>query len=183
MTRDSRRPSSTHGKSAPVRPRAAGISSEAVLEDLLAGATATALQLSSTGVKQLARAGGISSQSASRWRLEGRGNPAHEYSRIVYHLSAMGQRAGALVALAMTALRHGQMPLSDDDLVRRFWDLMESENAIEGRGNQVQSTFAVRGNLEALERAATEIGAVATELAACCRELRRRRIDPRQHAA
>jgi len=150
-----------------------------VLEDVLASATATALQLSSSGVKQLARAGGISSQSASRWRIRGRGNPLYDITAIIYRLMACGQHAGAIVAHTMAVLHQSLMPTSDADLVHRFWSLIELESEAEGRENKATGTFGLTGDLEGLERATLDEAGYAVELAACCRELRRRRIDPR----
>ena len=170
----------THGKRPPVFPVRFGKVSDPILDDLLASATAMSLELATSQVKHLAVAGAISVQSASRWRIEGKGNPLFDLTRIVYRLMQMGQHAGALVAHTMSALSHALMPISDADLVARFWSLMDDEAVKEGRENQAQNGFARSGDLKALERATMDEAGTQVELAACARELRRRRIDPRE---
>lgn len=155
------------------------VSDDPVLDDLLASATALSLELSASGVKQLASAGAISGQSASRWRIEGRGNPLFDVTKVIYRLMQMGQHAGTIVAHALTTLQHGLMPTDPAELVARFWELMSHEAEAEGAENRVQNTFARSGDLLALERATLDEMGTQAELAAVCRELRRRRIDPR----
>lgn len=169
-----------HGKTKPViPPRFGKVSADPVLDDLLAAATAVSLDLATSQVKHLARAGAISPQSASRWRIEGKGNPLFDLTKLIYRLMQMGQHAGVIVAHAMTTLAHSLMPVSDADLVARFWRLMEEEAAKEGRENSAQNTLARTGDLEELERATLDEAGTQVELAATARELRRRRIDPR----
>lgn len=154
----------------------------ASLDDCLATATALSLDLSVTGLKHLQNAGGISKSRASRWRSEGRGNPLFDVTALIYRLTATGQSAGAIVAHAFTTLHQALMPISDAELVRRFWLLMGEESEAEGRENLKQATFGYSGDLEGLERAALEEAGTQHELSAVCRELRRRGIDPRATA-
>lgn len=149
------------------------------LDDSLAAATALSLDLSATCLKHIERGGRISKSRASRWTREGRGSPLYDVTTLIYHLTAAGQSAGAIVAHAFTTLHHALMPIEDATLVRRFWELMGSESEKEGVENRAQSTFAVTGDLDGLERATLAEAAEQQELAAVCRELRRRGIDPR----
>lgn len=150
-----------------------------MLDDLLAGATALSLDMSTTQNKRLARAGGISASRASRWRTEGRGNPLWDVTSLVYRLGAFGEHPGAVVAHLLTTMRQAMMPLSDADLVRRFWTLMEEEDDAECAENKASARLANGGTMEDLERASLEEATLQQELAATIRELRRRRIDPR----
>lgn len=169
-----------HGQKRRILPPDAGKpSGDPVLDDLLAGATAVSLSMATSGIKQLALAGAISDRSASRWRVEGRGNPVFDLTGIVYWLARLGQHAGVLIAHLNATLAHGLMPISPDELVTRFWDLMGAESEAEGRENRASSMFARSGDLYELERATLDEAGVQHELAAVCRELRRRKIDPR----
>lgn len=150
------------------------------LDGLLASATAVALDLSKSGLKHLERAGGISKSRASRWCSEGKGSPLFDVTVVIYRLMQAGQHAGAIAAHVLTTLHASLMPISDAELVRRFWTLMGTESDVEGRENREQATYAVTGDLEGLERATLDEAGVAHELAAVIRELRRRGIDPRK---
>lgn len=150
------------------------------LDDALASATALSLDLSTSCLKHLERAGGISKTRASRWTKEGKGNPLFDVTKVVYGLMKAGQHAGTIAAHILTTIAQSLMPVSDAELVDRFWKLMGTESDVEGRENRIQSTFAVTGDLDGLERATLDEAGVAHELAAVCRELRRRRIDPRR---
>jgi hypothetical protein len=158
-------------------PRVVGISSGT--DDLLAAATATALDAASDGIKQLARAGSISGQRASAWRKEGKGNPLYDLNLVVYRLTVMGQHPGAILASLHAAMNQGLLGLSDDQLVDRFWALSRGESEKEARENTASALFAQTGDLEELERAGLAEAGVEMERAAVCRELRRRSIDPR----
>ena len=150
------------------------------LEDCLASATAVSLDLSVSGLKHLAKAGGISRSRASRWRSEGKGNPLFEVTSLVFKLMAAGQHAGVLAAHILTTLHQAVMPLTEEELIDRFWLLMGLESEAEGRENHEQAMFAFSGDLEGLEKAALDEAGLQHELAATIRELRRRKIDPRK---
>lgn len=150
-----------------------------MLDDLLAGATALSLETCASGIKHLAKAGGISGSRASRWRTEGKGNPLYDLTSVVYRLGVMGQHPGAIVAHVLTTMRQALMPVSNDELVRRFWDLMEREDDAECAENKAAARLANGGTLEDVERASLEESAIQQELAATIRELRRRGVDPR----
>lgn len=171
-----------HAKNGASRsPRYGRPSGDEVLSDLLATSTALSLDLASTGLKQLAIAGKVSPSRASRWRKTGRGNPVYDVTQVIYWLTHMGQNSGAIVSHAQTTLHHALLPVSDDDLVERFWRLMGTESEAEGRENRATSMFGATGDLETIERAMLDEAGIQTELAAVCRELRRREIDPRTH--
>jgi hypothetical protein len=171
-----------HARNGDARPSRFALSSGAdpVLDDLLKSATALSLEMATSQVKHLAKAGGISASRASRWRVHGEGNPLFDLTGLVYRLGAMGQHPGAVAAHVLTTLYHSLMPISDTDLVRRFWNLMDREGDAECRENKAQGRLAGGGSLEDLERATLEEAGVQQELAATIRELRRRGIDPRQ---
>ena len=152
------------------------------LDDALAAATALSLSLSTTALKQLESVGGVSKTRASRWTREGTGNPLHDVTRIVYLLSHIGQRAGVIAAHILTTLAQSLMPLSPSELVARFYMLMRDESRKEGQENEAQAGFAETGDLGAIERATLEEAGAQHELGAVCRELRRRKIDPRKFA-
>src|SRR5687767_2487329 len=120
------------------------------LDDSLAAACAMTLDLSVTCLPHLERAGTISKSRASRWVKEGRGNPLFDVTRIVYHLMKSGQHAGAIAAHILTTLSQSLMPISDADLVSRFWSLMGKESDVEGTENRQQATYAMTGDLEGL---------------------------------
>lgn len=160
----------------------ARVVADPILDDLLAEATGMALTLSTTGLKHIERAGGISKARASRWTREGRGNPLYDITVILYRLTVAGQSAGAIVSHAIATLHHGLMPTNDAALVERFWKLMGVESVKEGCENGAQSEFGRSGDLAELERATLDEAGIQQELAAVCRELRRRKIDPRKYA-
>lgn len=149
------------------------------LADALASATALSLDLSTTGLKHLERAGGISKSRASRWSREGRGNPLFDVTMVTYRLMQAGQHAGAIAAHVLTTLAQSLMPQSPAELVARFFTLMREESQREGRENEAQAAYAETGDLEALERATLAEAGIQHKLGAVCRELRRRKIDPR----
>jgi hypothetical protein len=149
--------------------------------DGIAGTTAVALRAASPRGKRLAAVAGVSESRVSRWRSEGRGNPAFDFALLIHALADQPHcNAGVLVALARSTLDQALMPISDADLVRRFWTLMEEESIAEGRENMRQAMFALDGNLGGLADTALREAGLTEELAAVCRELQRRRIDPRQ---
>lgn len=169
-----------HAHSEPIGKRAFGkFSADPVLDDHLAAGVGLALDLCTSQVKQLARAAGITPQRASAWRIAGKGNPVYEISSVVYNLTRMGYHPGALIGQVHTAMYQGMLGVSDAELVRRFWSLMESENTKEGAENAASATFARTGDLESLERTKMDEAATEFEIAALSRELRRRGIDPR----
>lgn len=170
---------SEHAHSAPVCNQAYGKSSaDPMLDDHLAAGVGLALDLCTSAVKQLAKAGNISPQRASAWRLEGKGNPVYEVTTLIYHLTRMGQHPGALLAQFHTAMYQAHLGISDAALVHRFWKLMELECVKEGRENAASVTFGKTGDLERLERTKMDEAATEFEIAALARELRRRGIDP-----
>lgn len=168
-----------HAQNDRIFPSAVGKSSDLVLEQLQADASAVALDLSVNQVKHLAKAGGVSPSQASRWHTHGRGNPVFDITTMIYRLTQMRQNPGVLIAHAQATLHHSLMPINDAELVERFFTLTEKECEAEGGENKTQAMFARTGDLEELERATIREAGIQTELAAVCRELRRRRIDPR----
>lgn len=150
------------------------------LSDMHAATTAEALELAS-GIKQLALAGGISGKRASAWRIEGKGNPLYDVTRVVEGLAALNQHPGAIVAHVYMSLHHGLMSATDADLVRRFWSLMEREAEKEGRENGASQMYGRTGDLAGLRRAMLDEAGVQQEIAAVTLELERRGIDPRTY--
>lgn len=148
-------------------------------EDVLAAAVATAWDLATSQLKHLAKAGGISISRASRWSRDGRGNPLWDVTTAIYRLVEAGQHPGMIVAHIHTTLSQALMPTTDEALVERFWKLMEEESELEGSENRAQATYARTGDIAALEGATLREAGIQQDLAAVCRELRRRGIDPR----
>lgn len=151
-----------------------------MLDDLLADATAVSLDMAADGIKQLAYAGQISGQRASAWRREGKGNPLHDLTLVVYRLMRIGQRPFHLIAHLMVTINQAMLGLSDEALIRRFWTLTEEECAAECAENLAVARFQADGDLRALERADQEEAERQMERAAVSRELRRRGLDPRK---
>lgn len=133
-------------------------------------------------VKRAAHVLGISERLMEDWRTGADKSPIVRTGKIVATLAAHeGLTPWPLLAYlrseAMAAMAH----VSDAALVRRFWRVMEEEAEAEGRENAAQQMYARSGDLEALERATLSEATLQEELAALCRELRRREIDPRDH--
>jgi hypothetical protein len=149
------------------------------LDAMLAASTATAWDMSVSGLKHIERAAGISKSRASRWSREGEGNPLYDVNQIVYKLAALGQHPGAIVASVYQTLHHGMMSLSDAALVERFWKLMRLEAEAQGREDAASQTFAQTGDLGTLRRALLDEAGREQELAAVALELDQRGIDPR----
>lgn len=152
-----------------------------ITEDALAAATATALDLATTGIKQLASAATISPQRASAWRIEGRGNPLYDLSLVVYNLTLAGEHPGAILGQVHTAMLQGLLGISDDALVSRFWKAMEMESAKEGAENAATAMFVRTRDLKGLAKAMRDEAGLQWEIAAYAEELDKRGIDPCEH--
>jgi hypothetical protein len=180
---DSRRADREHGGFGAMIPSGCGTSSgrDPLAEDHLAAATALALDMATTQVKQLAHAGAISPQRASAWRTEGKGNPVYDLSLVVYHLTLMGEHPGAILAQVHTAMLQALLGISDAELVRRFWKALDQECHKEGAENAATAAFARTGDLRGLARAMRGEAGLQHEIAAYAEELDRRGIDPRTY--
>lgn len=124
----------------------------------------------------------ISESRASRvWNEEdGQTGPAFLFGRMMIRMARdPDARPGALVAFARSLLAQSLMPLSDADLLARFWTLMKEETAAQGAGDLVQMAFLASGDLDELAARVMAHAGRAEELAGCAVECKRRRLDPR----
>lgn len=128
--------------------------------------------------KKIAFAAGVSDSRARHWRTEGRGNFVYEATHFVYGLARMGQGAGVVVAHLMATIHQAMLPMTDDQIVSRFFELMREESQAEGSENEAQATVGHTGDLADLERKTLREAGLQHELAATIRELRRRGINP-----
>lgn len=127
----------------------------------------------------LARTLGVAPSDTSRWRRGQRGGPHARFFEDVYRLASNPKtNPWALMAEAHAAAEAGMMALSDDALVRRFDELLAHEAEREGTENGLSQTLHQHGDLRALADALVAEAGVEMELAAVCRELARRDIDP-----
>lgn len=130
---------------------------------------------------RLARTIGADKADASRWRRGQRNGRHARFFADVYNLAANEKtNPWALLAEAHAAAESGMMALSDEALVRRFAELMRHEAEREGTENGLSQTFALTGDLASLADALIAEAGVEMELAAVCRELDRRGLDPRR---
>lgn len=138
---------------------------------------------------RLARALGTDPSDTSRWRNARRPGPHSRFFTDVYRMAANPRtNAWALLAEAHAAAEAGLMAMTDEQAVRRWRELMQHEAEREGAENGLSQTLAyvpsdkeaVRAALLALAGALVSEAGVELELAAMCRELARRDIDPRE---
>lgn len=147
--------------------------------DSIADLTARTLRFAAPSCKALGIAGGVTQKRGSAWWREGRGSPLYDAFAFLYALARNPKgRPGAVVAAARSILRETMLPISDADLVQRFRDLKGEEDSAEGAENAAGSRVPWTGDLLSYERALLDEASVQEELAAVCRELRRRNVDP-----
>lgn len=150
------------------------------MDAVLREGSAAALKDAAISLKGVQASGAGSSSTAERWWNDGEGSPVLAHSRMIYALAHRpGARAGMLVANANATLAQALMPLSDADLVQRFWDLCKQEARKEGQENECAALLAETGDLLALADADIAEAGIQAERAAVARELHRRGIDPR----
>ena len=143
-------------------------------------AAADALRQAAPSLKALVYAGAGSTSSASRWWTDAEGSPVLAHDLLLTRLAARpGGAPGVLISHARATLAASLMPLSDADLVARFWATMNREAVEQGAGDVCESGFYLAGDIAELERCSLREAGVLEERAAICRELRARGLDPR----
>jgi hypothetical protein len=143
-------------------------------------AASRALRSFAPSLKRLEEFGGVRKSEASRWWREG-GSPLHHVESMIRLAVQRGTgHAGALVASVRIALRHALMESDAAELVTRFYALQQAETEAQGRADVEQITFAQTGDMAGLETALQAHADVLEDLVPVIRELRLRRIDPRQ---
>lgn len=162
------------------RPAGAPSGTDPVLDDCLLSATALCGELAAGTLAELARAGEFSASWASEIRRNGgKGGFLHKTTVLTYRLARRNaSRAWMVVAHLKTTLKQALMPTTAEELIARFWELIDAENECEGAENGAQGRLARTRDLEALKRATLAEAAVQEELGAVIQELQRRRIDP-----
>lgn len=164
-------------------PRATAV--DPVLDDCLLSATALCAELATDDLATLAQAGGFSAAWASDLRRNGgRGSFLHRTTVLAYRLAQINSaRAWTLVSHLKATAKQAIMPISTSDLIERFWELIEAENAAEARENLAMGRMARTHDLEALKRACLAEAAIQEELAAVISEIQRRRVNPFEREA
>ena len=124
---------------------------------------------------------GVEESTARHKRAEGTG-VAFDALLFTYNLArTQGAFASTLIARCRSVHAQALMPISDADLVDRFWTLTAIECTHEGEENNACAQFGRTGDLTGFGEALLKEAATQEELAAVCRELARRKIDPRTY--
>lgn len=117
---------------------------------------------------------GVSPQTVSDYRTKGAG----ALLRFNLQIDALSADPDAhperLIVECEVTYQRSLMPLSDDQLIVRFWDLTRAEAAAEAGLNEAQQMYAVTGDLRALASAAKVVAANAKAIAAVAEEIAER---------
>lgn len=130
----------------------------------------------------LSRVAGVSPTQMSDWRRGNRGMGPHAK---VYELVRSTQvhdktTPYPLLADLLSYAAEALEDVPDDRLIARFWTLVRYEAEREGQENVTTATFAEHGCLESIAADMQAEASVELELAAVCRELKKRKLDPRR---
>lgn len=130
--------------------------------------------------KKLASALGVTPRRARQMKGGERTSAISRFFMVLASLAEAGLSPFPLATKVQSvALQSLILNMTDDQLVKRFFDLLEREAELEGNENKMTATFTRSGDLEGLASAAEKESAVALELCAVARELSKRGIDPR----
>lgn len=123
---------------------------------------------------------GVTERRARQMSEGERTSVVSRFLNLLPSLTLGGGSPFPLVALARSVALQSLMSMTDDQLVSRFWRLMERESEAEGAENTRTALFAHSGDLEALADAMEKEAAVQLEISAVARELKRRGISVRE---
>jgi hypothetical protein len=131
--------------------------------------------------KKLAYASGVSDRRARQMKVGEKTVAVSRFFVWMWSLVEAGLSpfpiAAKVQAVSIQSLVIG---MTDEQLVKRFFDLLQKEAELEGEENRITAMFARDGDLEGLGSAAEKEAAVALELRAVTSELIKRGIDPRK---
>lgn len=154
--------------------------SDPMLDEMLAEATALSMELAGSA-KAWAGAGDWTARHARRLREGGKGSPLYDLTAILFRLTARRSTRGWVIAAHVeSTLVQAMLNMTNDDLVRRYFDLNEEEEptqeCAENRAviRQSEETW----DPDALDRADLSKAGTHMERRAVVRELKRRKINP-----
>jgi hypothetical protein len=147
---------------------------------------ADALRIEAAGVfddsvsKKLGVALGVTPRRARQLKGGERTSAISRFFMVLASLAEAGLSPFPLATkVKIVALQSLILNMTDDQLVKRFFDLLEREADLEGTENKITAMFSRSGDLVALADATEKEASVAEELSAVARELAKRGIDPR----
>jgi hypothetical protein len=175
-------PSHARSEENRTRPYGAASGSDPMLDDLLAEASALSMELAGSA-KAWAGAGEWTARHARRLREAGKGSPVYDLTAILYRLARQRSARGWVIAAHIeSTLIQATLPMTNDDLVRRYFDLNEEEepNRECEENKAVTRQSEQTWNPDALERADLSKAGTHMERRAVVRELKRRSINPHE---
>jgi hypothetical protein len=142
--------------------------------DVIYQEAAAALRTAAGCPKRCASYAGVSDELARRWF---NGDPSNPLGRAA-ELQESVPDPEAVAFFFQTRARQRLMPMSDEELIARFFSLLRESTAAEADQIRRKVALAEEHDLTGLQEASAREGDLDQRLAATIGELRERRLDP-----